>query len=111
MSWCVIGDLNNVISQEDKHGGAPYHRWLIKGFNEAFSDTGLFDMNIVGHQYTWERGRGTENQTEIRLDKALTNSSWLELFPLAKLYNLEGSTSDHSPLLLVLYQNYNNTCH
>lgn len=57
-------------------------------------------MNLVGHQYTWERGRGTEDWTEVRLDRALTNASWLNLFPLAKLYNLEGSTSYHSPLLL-----------
>lgn len=24
LSWCVIGDLNNIVSQEDKSGGAPY---------------------------------------------------------------------------------------
>lgn len=110
LSWCVIGDLNNVISQNDKRGGASYPRWLIEDFNEALSDMGLTDMNIVGHQYTWERGGGSEDWTEVRLDRALTNSSWLELFPLAKLYNLEGSTSDHSPLLLVPHQKPTNSC-
>ncbi|KAK1365325.1 hypothetical protein POM88_040886 [Heracleum sosnowskyi] len=61
-------------------------------------------MTLVGHKYTWERGRGTTDWTEVRLDRALTTSLWLNLFPLAKLYNLEGSTSDHSPLLLVPQQ-------
>uniref|UniRef100_A0A803P5J8 DUF4283 domain-containing protein n=1 Tax=Cannabis sativa TaxID=3483 RepID=A0A803P5J8_CANSA len=35
MPWCVMGDLNNVVAQEDKRGGAPYPQWLIDGFNQA----------------------------------------------------------------------------
>lgn len=65
------------------------------------SEIGLVDLELVGHQYTWERGRGTEAWTEIRLDRALTTVTWLDLFPSVKLYNLEGSTSDNSPILLV----------
>lgn len=38
---------------------------------------------------------------EVRLDRAVVTESWLNDFPLAKLYNLEGSTSDHSPIILV----------
>lgn len=30
----------------------------------------------------------------------MITNSWLELFPLAKLHNLEGSSSEHSPILL-----------
>ena len=29
LPWCVIGDLNNVVSQSDKRGGAPYPSWLV----------------------------------------------------------------------------------
>lgn len=76
-------------------------RWLVDGFNEALVDTSLNDMNLVGNQYTWERGRGTKEWTEVRLDRTLKTSSWLDLLPLAKLYHLEGSTSYHSPLLLI----------
>lgn len=61
----------------------------------------LNDMELVGHQFTWERDRGTEEWMGIRLDRALTRGSWFELFPLAKLYNLKGSISDHSSLLLI----------
>ncbi|XP_074337027.1 uncharacterized protein LOC141674204 [Apium graveolens] len=38
-------------------GGSQYPNWLIEGFNDAIQDIGLVDMNIVGHQFTWERGR------------------------------------------------------
>lgn len=90
LPWCIIGDLNNVVSQSDKHGGASYPQWLLDGFNATLTDIGLYDMTLIGHQYTWERGRGTDDWTEVRLDRAITNASWLDLFPLAKLYNLEG---------------------
>ncbi|KAK1376100.1 CBS-PB1 domain contining protein [Heracleum sosnowskyi] len=96
--------MNNVVSQEDKHGGVQYPRWLVDGFNEVLVETGLNDVNLIGHQFTWERGRGTENWTNVRLDRVLTSNSWLELFPFAKLCNIEGPTSNHSPLLLVPMQ-------
>lgn len=38
---------------------------------------------------------------EIHLDRALTNSDWLNLFHMAKLYNIEGATSDHNPILVI----------
>ncbi|XP_074351201.1 uncharacterized protein LOC141690330 [Apium graveolens] len=100
LPWCAIEDLNNVVAQEDKTGGAPYPGWLIEGFNEVLVETELIDMDLVGHQFTWEKGRGTDSWTEVRLDRALTTVAWLNLFPLAKLYNLEVSASDHSPILL-----------
>lgn len=52
LPWCVIGDVNNVTSQDDKFGGAQYPDWLIEGFLETLNDTGLKDMELAGHQYT-----------------------------------------------------------
>lgn len=101
LPWCLVGDLNNITSQLDKKGGPPYPSNLISGFNECLQDSGLIDMDIIGHQFTWERGRNTEHWVEIRLDRVLTNNQWFDLFPTTKVYNLEGSPSDHSPLLVV----------
>ncbi|KAK1392800.1 hypothetical protein POM88_011856 [Heracleum sosnowskyi] len=56
-------------------------------------------MELQGYRYTWERGHGTDQWIEIKLDRALVSSSFLQVFTEAKLSNLEVSTSDHSPLL------------
>ncbi|XP_074323637.1 uncharacterized protein LOC141660542 [Apium graveolens] len=96
-----MGDLNNVLSQQDKVGGAPYPSWLVEGFNEVVRKIGLIDLDLVGHQFTWDRGRGTDAWTEVRLDCAMTTALWLTLFSEVKLYNLEGTSLDHSPILLV----------
>lgn len=105
LPWCVIGDFNNVVGQKDKRGGEPYPTALVEGFNESLSDARLIDMDIVGHQDTWERGRGKPDWMEVKLDRALTTEEWLDKFPMAKLYNLEGSTSDHSPIILIPKKN------
>lgn len=101
LSWAIIGDFNNVVTRNDKKGGDPYPRTLIEGFNEVLEETGLIDMELIGHQFTWERSRGKPGWMEVRLDRVVTTEAWLDLFPMPKLYNLEGSTSDHSPIILV----------
>ncbi|KAJ9136097.1 hypothetical protein P3X46_033209 [Hevea brasiliensis] len=57
---------------------------------------------MEGYPYTWELGRGTEWWVEERLDRVLASSSWMEMFPAAKVLNLDATTSDHSALLLKL---------
>ncbi|KAM6567879.1 hypothetical protein CsatA_027007 [Cannabis sativa] len=32
LPWCVTGDLNNVLSHDDKRGGNRYPNFLIQGF-------------------------------------------------------------------------------
>ncbi|XP_074376795.1 uncharacterized protein LOC141718311 [Apium graveolens] len=64
-------------------------------------DVHLTELELTGHQFTWERGRDIDGWMEIRLDRALINENWLNNFPMAKLYNLEGAPSDHSAILLV----------
>lgn len=73
-----------------------YLQWLLGVFNDMLVDTGLKNMELSGHQYTWKNWRDTEAWMEIGLDRALANNSRFYLYPLAKLYNLEGSPSDHS---------------
>uniref|UniRef100_A0A803QSW0 Reverse transcriptase domain-containing protein n=1 Tax=Cannabis sativa TaxID=3483 RepID=A0A803QSW0_CANSA len=58
-------------------------------------------MPLQGYPFTWEKGRNSDNWIEERLDKALVNNGWLNLFSQASLFNLKVSTSDNCPLLLV----------
>ncbi|XP_074328314.1 uncharacterized protein LOC141666219 [Apium graveolens] len=101
LPWCLLGDFNNVKSRADKKGGHLYPNHLVEGFNACLQDTELQDLDIIGHQYIWERGRNIDHWIEIRLDRVLANPQWLRLFEMSKVYNLEGSPSDHSPLLLI----------
>lgn len=92
--------MNNIVNQEDKRGGLPYPSWLINGFQEVLEDCDLNDVELIGYPYTWERGHGTSEWMESRLDRALVNRSMLESFADIRLTNLEISTSDHNPIYL-----------
>nr|GMD63434.1 Retrovirus-related Pol polyprotein from transposon TNT 1-94 [Ipomoea batatas] len=59
----------------------------------ALEDCGLFDLGMRGRQFTWERGRGTTNWVEERLDSCT-------IFPQATVYNKEVITSDHSTIYI-----------
>ncbi|XP_074337471.1 uncharacterized protein LOC141674665 [Apium graveolens] len=100
LPWCLIGDMNNVLSQSDKRGGRPYPQFLLQGFQGVLSDCDLMDMDLCGYQYTWERGSSSESSIEVRLDRALVNQAFLSMFANARLTNLEVSTSDHCPIWL-----------
>ncbi|KAK1356412.1 hypothetical protein POM88_049668 [Heracleum sosnowskyi] len=101
LPWVLIGDMNNVISQNDKRGGRPYPTWLIRGFQKCIDDCDLHDLEIEGYPYTWEKGYGTDGWMEIRLDRALVSNSFMDQFVDAKLINMKVSTSDHSLIILV----------
>jgi hypothetical protein len=100
LPWCIIGDFNDLLSQEDKRGTHPHPNWLCTGFQSAVSDCDLTDIHLEGHQFTWTKSRGASHEIEERLDRAMVSSDWLALFPEAKLINLLASHSDHSPILL-----------
>uniref|UniRef100_A0A803Q977 Endonuclease/exonuclease/phosphatase domain-containing protein n=1 Tax=Cannabis sativa TaxID=3483 RepID=A0A803Q977_CANSA len=76
LPWCIIGDLNDITSSEDKRGGNPYPNWLIEGFNDVLTECGRHKLELFGHPYTWECRRGTSDWVEVRIDRALASQSW-----------------------------------
>ncbi|KAM6550953.1 hypothetical protein CsatB_000761 [Cannabis sativa] len=102
LPWCILGDFNNITTHDDKKGGRLYPESLVNGFNTALHDCELCELQLRGHKYTWECGKGTQNHIEIRLDKAFATQSWLTIFNEARLSNFDFSSSDHTHIFLEL---------
>lgn len=73
---------------------------LIRGFTEALQDCDLFDLGMVGHAFTWEKGRGSDHWVEERLDRAVATTDWCSMFNDASVRNILTLTSDHSAIFL-----------
>jgi hypothetical protein len=64
------------------------------------SDAGLVDIHWEGYPFTWFKSLGTERAVEEKLDRAMANNSWCNLFQNASVMCLTSTASDHYPLLL-----------
>ncbi|XP_031116377.1 uncharacterized protein LOC116020030 [Ipomoea triloba] len=100
LPWVVLGDFNDLLFQHEKRGGNPHPEALLRGFGEAIDDCQLSQLPMHGYRFTWERGKGTANWMEERLDKVLAGADWCDCLPHARVTNLLTRSSDHSALFL-----------
>ncbi|XP_031099874.1 uncharacterized protein LOC116004082 [Ipomoea triloba] len=100
LPWVVLGDFNDLLFQYEKRGGNPHPDSLLRGFGEAVADCGLSQLSMHGHPFTWQRGKGTTDWLEERLDKVLAREDWCDALPCATVTNILTRTSDHSALYL-----------
>lgn len=56
----MIGDFNDLLSIEDKAGGALTSKSLMIEFKEALEDCNLIDLLLYGFGYTRTGTRGGE---------------------------------------------------
>jgi hypothetical protein len=102
--WLVAGDLNDVMSQDEKKGGVPVSSRRCNIFLDNINACNLIDLGAVGLKFTWKGPlfNGHERIFE-RLDRALGNDEWRLLFPEAVVKVLPRiDFSDHHPIMVLL---------
>ncbi|XP_031124298.1 uncharacterized protein LOC116027009 [Ipomoea triloba] len=101
-SWRLTGFYGEPDrrNRSEKRGGNPQPTWLIEGFRDAVSSSGLSDFPLQGHQFTWEKSRGKPDWIEAKLDRVLVSDSWKDKFKDAEAHTIISSKSDHLPILL-----------
>ncbi|KAE8692675.1 hypothetical protein F3Y22_tig00110831pilonHSYRG00417 [Hibiscus syriacus] len=94
--WIMIGDFNSTLTASDRMNGA-ISTQPCKYFQDFVYDFGIRDMGFQGLEFTWNRGL-----SYARLDRALCNSKWDELYPETAIHHLHRMRSDHSQFSYVL---------
>ncbi|XP_074293374.1 uncharacterized protein LOC141620388 [Silene latifolia] len=101
LPWVCLGDYNEILlSTEMKGGSRP--QWQMNRFREAVEDCGLRDVPWEGYNFSWDNGQAGDANRQCMLDRALCTSSWLDMFPYARLFFLNREWSDHAPIKLIL---------
>lgn len=81
LPWCIMGDFNDILSNEEIRGQQDRQPWVIRGFHEVIQDCGLLDLPMEGYQFTWTKSLGTPEAKEGRLDRVFVTQRWLDHTP------------------------------
>lgn len=103
--WLVRGDMNSVVSPDEKRGGVPLTPGDLCGFSNFINQCHLLDLGLSGFLYTWRNNREGEGYIQERLDRALATPSWRSRFKHATVEHLHSMGSDHNALPLNLFPN------
>ncbi|XVF73745.1 hypothetical protein PTKIN_Ptkin13bG0007000 [Pterospermum kingtungense] len=64
LPWMCIGDYNELISSDEKLGGAIRSKNQIKGSRQAITECNMLDVPYSGPMFTWYQGRGRDVKME-----------------------------------------------
>ncbi|XP_035545957.1 uncharacterized protein LOC118348440 [Juglans regia] len=87
-------------------GGRPRAETQMADFRKALDDNRLFDLGWKGNKYTWSNKHMDSTFTKERLDRAVANQKWSELFCDRVVETLNVVQSDHMALMLDLRQQF-----
>lgn len=96
--WFLIGDFNEIVDNSEKCGGSIRAEGTFVAFRSFLSSNDLFDLKHSGPFLSW-RGQRHSHLVRCRLDRAISNSNWTELYPACRSQYLKFEGSDHRPLL------------
>ncbi|PPD83915.1 hypothetical protein GOBAR_DD19153 [Gossypium barbadense] len=55
-AWVVLGDFNEILSNQEKCGGQYREEKQMDAFREVLDHCALTDLGYQGRWYTWENG-------------------------------------------------------
>ncbi|KAJ1284176.1 hypothetical protein BS78_03G185100 [Paspalum vaginatum] len=98
--WLCLGDFNEILFGCEKQG-QPRPQGCMERFRNALEDCGLVDFGFLGDIFTWRNHHhSAEGYIRERLDRAVANLEWRNLFPLVRVVNGDPRHSDHRPLIV-----------
>lgn len=100
MPWLVVGDFNEVMWSFEYFSECERAEGQMAAFRDALGDCDLMDLGFSGLPFTYDNGREQQANVKVRLDRAVADTGWRDLFPEAAVSHLVSSCSDHCPLFL-----------
>lgn len=105
LPWLVIGDLNEVLWQKEKEGGARWNPRRKRYLLDFMNFNNLLDLGYKGQRFTWARNNGDHCKLRERLDRGLSNTQWLVCWPDRCVHHEPCVGFDHCPLFFIIEPN------
>lgn len=103
-AWLLTGDFNDLLDNAEKVGGPLRWEGSFLAFRSFISQNGIWDLQHSGNSLSW-RGTRYTHFIQSRLDRAMANISWSEMFPAGRCEYLRFEGSDHRPVVTYFDEN------
>lgn len=100
--WICAGDFNEVLSSDEHLGRCDRRRNQMDLFRECLEDCNLIDLGYIGPKFTWNNRQEGNNNVRVRLDRAVANGDFIQMFDEYQVENLVTSTSDHYAIKIAI---------
>ena len=72
----------------------------MEDFGDVLEDCHLIDLGFQGYKFTWNNKRPGAANTKERLDQAVANKVWFDIFSASTVSHKSSHASDHLPIIL-----------
>jgi hypothetical protein len=98
--WICAGDFNEALSNDEQIGGRIREENQMALFRDCLDDCGLMDLGYIGPKFTWSNKQGNNRNIKVRLDRAVANSDFMQIYDSCTVENIITSSSDHYAILV-----------
>jgi hypothetical protein len=100
--WICCGDFNEVLVQDEHYGSTDRSEVQMELFRNYLDECNLIDLGFCGPKFTWSNRQDAQCNIRVRLDRAVANNSFSELFPENSVENIITTSSDHFAIRISL---------
>ncbi|MFS7917032.1 putative RNA-directed DNA polymerase [Helianthus anomalus] len=100
--WVLLGDFNAIIDPCERSAGSSFINSSMSEARDCFNNIEVEDLCMSGLKFTWNQSPGKPDGLLKKLDRAMSNHSFISTFPLAHAHFLPFLKSDHSPIVISL---------
>ncbi len=100
MPWAVIGDFNEAMWGFEHLSQTPRSAGQMIDFRDVLELCELSGLGFLGFPFTYDNRRVGKANVKVRLDRAVENNRWRDLFSQAEVVHLVAPSYDHLPILL-----------
>eukprot|EP00252_Welwitschia_mirabilis_P026139 TRINITY_DN8421_c0_g1_i1.p1 TRINITY_DN8421_c0_g1~~TRINITY_DN8421_c0_g1_i1.p1 ORF type:complete len:245 (-),score=11.43 TRINITY_DN8421_c0_g1_i1:798-1457(-) len=100
--WAMIGDFNGIASPNEKLNRASVTLKDIEEIQNLFLSNHPSDLKRIGSFFSWSDKHQPLKRIHCKLDRALVNNLWLDVFPHFFADFVPLGLSDHSPITLYI---------
>uniref|UniRef100_A0A803PQM8 Reverse transcriptase zinc-binding domain-containing protein n=1 Tax=Cannabis sativa TaxID=3483 RepID=A0A803PQM8_CANSA len=99
--WLIIGDFNEILSNNDKLGGCLRNDRQMEAFRKTLDHCKLHETSFEGNHFTWIKNRSGVNKIKERLDWCFVNHLWDNFYSAPSVQHLDFFCSDHRAISAV----------